>query len=149
MGDVVDADSSAGCQASRCGHDRNDGVDAWTRGLAHSPHSLVLCRGQLVSAAQADRLPSNRTLFSAQGLTKTYGSGETEVRALRGVGLEIETGEVIVLLGPSGSGKSTLLNILGGLDQVTSGRLFFGTQELSALGDRGLTAYRRETTAVA
>jgi putative ABC transport system ATP-binding protein len=83
-------------------------------------------------------------LFSAQGLTKTYGSGETEVRALRGVDLEIQAGEVVVLLGPSGSGKSTLLNILGGLDQVTSGRLFFETQELTALGDRGLTVYRRE-----
>ena len=97
-----------------------------------------------MSAATADRSPSKRTLFSSQGLTKTYGSGETEVRALRGVDLDVQAGEVVVLLGPSGSGKSTLLNILGGLDQATSGRLFFETQELTALGDRGLTAYRRE-----
>lgn len=82
-------------------------------------------------------------IFTAQGLTKIYGSGETEVRALRGVDLEIATGEVVVLLGPSGSGKSTLLNIMGGLDHATSGRLFFKDIELTALGDADLTAYRR------
>ena len=82
-------------------------------------------------------------VFTAQNLTKTYTSGEVEVRALRGVDLEIQAGEVVVLLGPSGSGKSTLLNIMGGIDHATSGRLHFGTQELTALGDRGLTDYRR------
>ena len=83
-------------------------------------------------------------VFSAHSLTKTYTSGEVEVRALRGVDLEIRAGEVVVLLGPSGSGKSTLLNIMGGIDQATSGRLFFGDQELTTLNDRGLTAYRRQ-----
>ena len=82
-------------------------------------------------------------VFTARDLTKTYTSGEVEVRALRGVNLEIQTGEVIVLLGPSGSGKSTLLNIMGGIDQATSGSLQFGSQELTALDDRGLTDYRR------
>src|SRR3990170_6468921 len=82
-------------------------------------------------------------IFSAQGLTKIYGTGETEVRALRGIDLEIKTGEVVVLLGPSGSGKSTLLNIMGGLDHATSGRLFFKDIELTALEDADLTAYRR------
>ena len=82
-------------------------------------------------------------VFSAQGLTKIYGSGETAVRALQGIDLEIATGEVVVLLGPSGSGKSTLLNIMGGLDHATSGRLFFKDIELTALEDADLTAYRR------
>ena len=83
-------------------------------------------------------------LFSAQALTKVYTPGEVQVQALRGLDLEIASGEVIVLLGPSGSGKSTLLNIMGGLDHATSGRLFFKTQELTALDDRGLTNYRRD-----
>src|SRR5215217_4028156 len=83
------------------------------------------------------------TVFSAHGLTKTYTSGEVQVHALRGIDLEIRAGEVVVLLGPSGSGKSTLLNIMGGLDQATSGHLFFKDQELTRLSDRGLTAYRR------
>jgi putative ABC transport system ATP-binding protein len=86
----------------------------------------------------------NQTVFTAHDLTKTYTSGEVEVRALRGVDLEIRAGEVVVLLGPSGSGKSTLLNILGGIDQATSGHLYFGTHELTTFDDRALTAYRRQ-----
>jgi putative ABC transport system ATP-binding protein len=83
-------------------------------------------------------------VFTAQALTKTYQSGEVEVRALRGLDLEIWAGEVVVLLGPSGSGKSTLLNILGGLDHASSGHLFFKQLELTGLNDSGLTAYRRK-----
>jgi len=83
-------------------------------------------------------------VFSAQGLTKIYTSGEVQVHALRGLNLEISAGEVVVLLGPSGSGKSTLLNIMGGLDHATSGQLFFKDQELTKLDDRELTSYRRE-----
>lgn len=79
-----------------------------------------------------------------QSLTKTYSSGEVEVRALRRLDLEIWPGEVVVLLGPSGSGKSTLLNIMGGLDHATSGHLFFKKLELTGLDDRGLTTYRRK-----
>jgi len=86
----------------------------------------------------------NQKIFTAQGLTKTYTSGEVEVRALRGLDLDISAGEVVVLLGPSGSGKSTLLNIMGGLDHATSGHLFFKDLELTNLDDRSLTAYRRE-----
>ena len=85
----------------------------------------------------------NQTVFAAHGLTKIYTSGEVEVRALRGLDLDIRAGEVVVLLGPSGSGKSTLLNIMGGLDHATGGRLFFRDLELTSLEDRDLTAYRR------
>src|SRR6266702_7118057 len=83
-------------------------------------------------------------VFTAQGLTKTYTSGEVEVFALRELDLQIFAGEMVVLLGPSGSGKSTLLNIMGGLDHATSGQLFFRDLELTNLDDRGLTAYRRQ-----
>jgi putative ABC transport system ATP-binding protein len=82
-------------------------------------------------------------VFTAKALTKTYTNGEVQVRALRGLDLEIRPREVIVLLGPSGSGKSTLLNIMGGLDHATSGQLFFKDLELTGLDDPGLTTYRR------
>jgi len=65
-------------------------------------------------------------VFLARGLTKRYPMGEIEVHALRGVDLELFTGEFVVLLGPSGSGKSTLLNILGGLDSPSSGAIQYG-----------------------
>ena len=84
------------------------------------------------------------TVFTAQTLTKTYVTGEVAVHALRGLDLEISSGEVVVLLGPSGSGKSTLLNIMGGLDKATSGSLFFKDLDLMRQEDRGLTLYRRQ-----
>ena len=86
----------------------------------------------------------DRSIFTSRGLTKIYVSGEVQVPALRGIDLDIAAGEVVVLLGPSGSGKSTLLNIMGGLDHATSGKLLFKDAELTALGDRALTAYRRQ-----
>jgi putative ABC transport system ATP-binding protein len=87
--------------------------------------------------------PTTSPIFIAKALTKTYLSGEVEVRALSNVDLEITEKEVVVLLGPSGSGKTTLLNIMGGLDHPTSGKLFFREQELTRLNDRDLTNYRR------
>jgi putative ABC transport system ATP-binding protein len=85
----------------------------------------------------------SEAVFEARGLTKVYRSGEIEVHALAGVDLDLFAGELVVLLGPSGSGKSTLLNILGGLDHATSGHVRFHDQDLTALDDTGLTAYRR------
>jgi putative ABC transport system ATP-binding protein len=84
------------------------------------------------------------TVFEATALTKLYDMGEVQVRALRGVDLELYEGELVVLLGPSGSGKSTLLNILGGLDTATSGRVTYRGTELTAARERELTAYRRK-----
>ena len=88
-------------------------------------------------------VPSNATL-RAEGLTKIYGTGEVEVKALREVDLDLYPGEMVVLLGPSGSGKSTLLNILGGLDTPTHGRVFFQDREITATDDATLTRYRRD-----
>ena len=83
-------------------------------------------------------------VFRTRGLTKIYETGEVQVRALDGVDLDLFAAELTVLLGPSGSGKSTLLNILGGLDHTTSGEAWFRDLELTNLGDRGLTRYRRD-----
>ncbi len=82
-------------------------------------------------------------VFRIRALGKTYRTGEVEVHALREVDLDVMRGEFIVLLGPSGSGKSTLLNILGGLDVPSTGRVFFGEQDLSAATEAELTEYRR------
>ncbi len=83
-------------------------------------------------------------IFSCKDVAKVYRSGEVEVHALRGVNLDLYEGEMAVLLGPSGSGKSTLLNIIGGLDQATSGTVHFREQELIACSERQLTRYRRD-----
>ena len=89
--------------------------------------------------------PGHRALtLRVRQLTKTYHSGEVVVPALRGIDLELATGELVVLLGPSGSGKSTLLNILGGLDSATSGEAWFEDHDLTQVSDRDLTRYRRE-----
>ena len=87
---------------------------------------------------------STHPVFSAKGLSKTYGTGAAEVHALRGVDLDIRAGEFIVMLGPSGSGKSTLLNILGGLDVPSTGDVRFGDHQLTGADEAGLTRYRRE-----
>ena len=82
-------------------------------------------------------------VFALKGLTKIYGEGATAVRALADVELEIEDGELMVLLGPSGSGKSTLLNILGGLDRPTSGEVLFRGVSLAKMDEHALTHFRR------
>ena len=80
-----------------------------------------------------------------RGLTKVYGAGAAEVRALAGVDLDLYGGELVVLLGPSGSGKTTLLNNLGGLDVPTAGELWYRDLDLTAVNEDELTRYRRDT----
>ena len=86
---------------------------------------------------------SGDTVFEARGLTKIYDMGEVRVHALRGIDLDLYSGELVVLLGPSGSGKSTLLNILGGLDTASSGHVSYHDHVLTEATDRELTEYRR------
>ncbi len=83
-------------------------------------------------------------IFRLRDISKTYEMGEVAVQALKNVSLDLQTGELIVLLGASGSGKSTLLNILGGLDVPTAGEVIFGKRNLTQAGDRYLTGFRRE-----
>ena len=78
-----------------------------------------------------------------ENVSKSYVSGEIEVKALSEVSLEIMQGEFIVFLGPSGSGKTTLLNLIGGLDSPTSGSIIVDGIELSGLSADRLTAFRR------
>ena len=91
--------------------------------------------------------PAARTppVFRVRGLTKTYGEGPTQVRALAGVDLDLQAGELIVLLGPSGSGKTTLLNLLGGLDHPTDGEIRYRDLDLTRAGEEQLTTYRRHS----
>lgn len=83
-------------------------------------------------------------VFSAKNLKKIYNNGEVEVQALRGLDLELFNNEFVVLLGPSGSGKSTLLNILGGLDNPSSGEVFYKDHNLVTSTPAQLTKYRRD-----
>ena len=79
----------------------------------------------------------------AEQATKIYGSGPTEVRALDDVTVSFEQGRFSAIMGPSGSGKSTLLHCIAGLDELTSGSVFIGEQDLGQLNDRELTLLRR------
>ena len=81
-------------------------------------------------------------LLEVHDLVKTFGSGETETRVLRGLNLTMDTGELTALLGPSGSGKSTLLTILGTLMQPTSGSHTMLGADLTAATDTDLTEFR-------
>jgi putative ABC transport system ATP-binding protein len=76
---------------------------------------------------------------------KTYGEGNTEVRALDGVSAEFEIGKFTAIMGPSGSGKSTLLHVLAGLDTISDGQAYIGATELGELNDKALTELRRES----
>jgi putative ABC transport system ATP-binding protein len=80
----------------------------------------------------------------AEALTKVYGEGDAEVRALDGVTVSFAAGEFTAIMGPSGSGKSTLLHCLAGLDTPTSGRVFVGETDLTELSERDLTRLRRD-----
>ena len=85
------------------------------------------------------------SLISARDVQRVYRTGDIDVRALDGVSLDIHSGEVSIIVGPSGSGKSTLLNILGGMDQPTSGTIECNGVRIEEMTNSGLTRYRRES----
>ena len=82
--------------------------------------------------------------ITIRNISRRYGQGESAVKALDDVSLDISKGEVCVILGPSGSGKSTLLNMIGGLDRVDSGSIIVDGLEITSLNKKQLTDYRRE-----
>jgi putative ABC transport system ATP-binding protein len=77
------------------------------------------------------------------GVEKTYGSGEVAVHALKGVDLEVASGQFVVILGPSGSGKTTLMNVIGGMEPPTAGEVLIAGRDITGLDDAALTEYRR------
>jgi putative ABC transport system ATP-binding protein len=82
--------------------------------------------------------------LATRDLSKVYGDGDTAVRALDRVEIEIGRGQMVAIMGPSGSGKSTLLHLLGALDTPTSGQILLGGQRYDGLGEAGLTKLRRD-----
>lgn len=85
---------------------------------------------------------NKKSFINLKNVTKTYMIGDKKYNALDNINLNINQGELVVILGPSGAGKSTLLNLLGGMDKVTSGSIMIGENNISKLSDKELTKYR-------
>ncbi|MCD7981215.1 MAG: ATP-binding cassette domain-containing protein [Clostridiales bacterium] len=86
-----------------------------------------------------------KAIVSLRDVRKTFGTGENQVQALRGVNLDVREGEFLVILGESGCGKSTLLNIIGGMDELTAGTFLFDGRDYSHADEKTLTMYRRHS----
>jgi putative ABC transport system ATP-binding protein len=98
----------------------------------------------MASTAETTATAPPSVPVAARALTRRYGDGETAVDALRGVDLDVRSGELVAVMGPSGSGKSTLMHTLAGLDKPTSGTVTIAGTEIGTLGDGALTRLRRE-----
>lgn len=94
-------------------------------------------------AGKGDEVGKKEPILVAKGLTKTYITGEIETHALKDATFEIYEGEFIVIWGPSGSGKSTLMNLIGGMDTITSGELYYRDQAVHKFNKKKLSKYRR------
>ena len=84
-------------------------------------------------------------MISVRGVTKSYLQGETEVKALAGVTLDVGAGEFVAVVGPSGSGKSTLLHLMGGLDMPSAGEILIDGTPISRMSDDEVTIFRRRS----
>jgi len=82
-------------------------------------------------------------LLEVKNICKTYGSGETTVKALKDVSFSVPKGEYVAIVGESGSGKSTLLNMIGALDTPTSGKVLIDGKDIFSMNDKKLTVFRR------
>ena len=82
-------------------------------------------------------------ILKVENLTKSYGSGEAKVDALKNINLSIKKGEFVAIVGPSGSGKSTLLHLLGGVDRPTSGKVYINDVDIYNLKEKDLSIFRR------
>lgn len=85
-----------------------------------------------------------KAFVTLEKVTKVYGKGEVQIKAVDGIDFSIEKGEFVIVVGPSGAGKTTVLNILGGMDQATSGCVWVDGQDVAKYSARQLTGYRRE-----
>jgi len=91
-----------------------------------------------------ERQVMNMNILEVQNLCKTYGKGEAEVRALDHISFSVGKGEFIAIVGESGSGKSTLLNVVGALDNPTSGKVLIDGKDIFSMPEKKLTVFRRQ-----
>jgi ABC-type antimicrobial peptide transport system, ATPase component len=97
-----------------------------------------------LSVAPLRQIPTGSAIVSLRNVTKIYGEGATQVRALNGVSVDFQKGQFTAIMGPSGSGKSTMMHVLAGLDTVTSGSIAIEGIEITQLNDNDLTRVRRD-----
>jgi putative ABC transport system ATP-binding protein len=101
---------------------------------------MTVTQATLAPLAAAETLPA----VAAYDVVRRFGEGENAVDAVRGVSLEVPTGQFTAVMGPSGSGKSTLMHMLAGLDRPTEGAVEIGGRDITKMGDKELTLLRRE-----
>lgn len=105
---------------------------------------LALANHRLAHANYNEGKEAPSMFLEIKGVSKHFGEGESRVEVLKGIDLDIEKGEICVLLGPSGSGKSTLLNIIGGIDSADSGYISIHGEKTADMNEKRLTQYRRK-----
>ncbi len=101
----------------------------------------MAAEAQPTNGSNGAAIPEDRIVV-ARKLTKVYDSGEVEVRALRGVNLDVKRGEMVAVMGPSGCGKTTLLNCLSSIDDFSGGEVWIAGHRLSKMGDNEKTDFR-------